>query len=440
MLAAPAVLLADETGCDPGLTTVPLTGVVRDFREHSLTAGHPDFERDISTGAGLYTGNLDLFLLDGRPMFVGGGNKVSTQARDAAGRPIAPHLCNKRYETGAEITPQALVAILTDNEGFDAFEVSFVSATFDEAGTSSWVYNVRELSTGKDMSHWVLRLPESVAVMSGTTPGWELGLDASSGFYGIKWDVTDAFSEEEFTIVLDQQYVGADSTCVVVAKSGNATDNGDLFAPTATVSPMGTPFQVAGALVDDPTLGDTPAVLGVQSNGGISSAWSFKNWYRDNPPMNMSELLTVNLVRDPGDCVFVFDASTDPYYTAKGGFFPIDGKLYGNSDGTPDHNYHFTYEVSAKFTYDASADQYFRFTGDDDVWVFVDKKLAIDLGGIHGPLDQYVDLSRMGLTDGETYELDMFFAERHRTQSNFRIETNIELMSIDPEIVSAIFD
>ena len=51
-----------------------------------------------------------------------------------------------------------------------------------------------------------------------------------------------------------------------------------------------------------------------------------------------------------------------------------------------------------------------------------------------------LDCAGMGLDDGETYDLAFFFAERHRTQSNFRIVTNLPLESVVPPTISAIFD
>lgn len=77
------------------------------------------------------------------------------------------------------------------------------------------------------------------------------------------------------------------------------------------------------------------------------------------------------------------------------GFVPIDDRAFGNSGGSPDHNFHFTHELQATFTYNANGGQFFSFTGNDDVWVFIDAKLAIDLGGVHAAADQYIDLTRL---------------------------------------------
>jgi fibro-slime domain-containing protein len=122
------------------------------------------------------------------------------------------------------------------------------------------------------------------------------------------------------------------------------------------------------------------------------------------------------------------------------GFFPIEGDLFGNPGGTPDRNFHFTFELHMEFEYDATVDQFFRFTGDDDVWVFINDRLVIDLGGVHTAKDQYVDLERLDLVHNETYVIDFFFAERHRTASNFRIETNLPVRTFGLPPVTAVFD
>ncbi|MDP7028846.1 MAG: fibro-slime domain-containing protein [Phycisphaerales bacterium] len=213
------------------------------------------------------------------------------------------------------------------------------------------------------------------------------------------------------------------------------TDDGNRVDGQATDA-AGNPICY---LLYDASLGDSPIDWGPACDGGIASSWSFYSWYRDVPGTNLSQTLSLTFVRQ-ADGSYVFDDSTDPLYASLGGFFPIDHQMYGNSGGSPDHNFHFTFELHTEFVYDEDQTNYFQFVGDDDVWVYIDGQLVIDLGGVHGATEQYVDLGRLGLTDGETYSLDFFFAERHRTQSNFRIATTLQLVETGVPSITAAFD
>ncbi len=189
----------------------------------------------------------------------------------------------------------------------------------------------------------------------------------------------------------------------------------------------------------DPSRGDqTGAKQGV-SSGGITSAASFSTWFNDDLNLNASTPLSLTLRRGVSGS-YIFDSQTDPAYQPLGGFFPIEGQLFGNPGGNPNRNFHFTFELHTKFTYHASDNQVFGFRGDDDVWVFIDGQLVIDLGGVHGAIEQFVDLNRLGLVDGRDYELSFFFAERHRTQSNFKITTNLQLETIELPAANNAFD
>lgn len=121
-------------------------------------------------------------------------------------------------------------------------------------------------------------------------------------------------------------------------------------------------------------------------------------------------------------------AGSGIYEYSNNAFFPADGLALGN-EGLP-HNYHFTFHVAATFGYQPGAGQVFNFTGDDDVWVFFDKQLGIDLGGLHEAASASVNLDQLlaGRPAGN-YSFDLFFAERHTVESNLQISTSLELVA-----------
>lgn len=137
-------------------------------------------------------------------------------------------------------------------------------------------------------------------------------------------------------------------------------------------------------------------------------------------------------------------------------FYPIDGAKFSdgdfvNSDG---HNHLFTLNLAVPFTVLNSGEEEFSITADDDTFVFIDNKLAIDMGGVHEAVSGRLLITK----DGEVFSgvgeeslaytgiklekekgaiIRVFHADRDSTESVFSFRfTKMNLNVMDTKIAS----
>ena len=153
---------------------------------------------------------------------------------------------------------------------------------------------------------------------------------------------------------------------------------------------------------------------------------------------------SIEFVRDSNGFWIARKDETSP----EGGLFLLDDFQYLDEENTVEnpffdslstsnryikHNYGFTMKIQATFQY--SPGQHLKFSGDDDVWIFINNRLVVDLGGQHAKASGGVSLDTLGLVVGEAYPFHVFYAERHTASSNFVLETSINLRP-DPNLCS----
>jgi fibro-slime domain-containing protein len=162
----------------------------------------------------------------------------------------------------------------------------------------------------------------------------------------------------------------------------------------------------------------------------------FDEWYRDTAGINIP--VDFPLVLTPGA------NGTQTYDNQE--FFPLDGQGW-NDEYTADdgmmHNFSFTFELHTTFGY--AGGETFTFIGDDDVFVFINNKLVVDLGGVHAAETKSINLDTLTTDDaaatpvplakGTTYPLDIFYNERHTVASHFRMDTSIAFNNCNPIII-----
>lgn len=273
--------------------------------------------------------------------------------------------------------------------------------------------------------------------------------------YAKTYNSADMANVQNFNDVIYNTFIATNATKGF--KSTSTTSMSAAFTAAQTWDNIQCPYDLAYYLLNNLFREDQATVTINGKTMPINGIYvdKYKSLVLVSDGNGVYSLNAKNALRYGDTTIYEDDTSTDNTYkndknVEEKHFYPLDGLGYDapdyfgdTTDMTTGRNGNFAMVSEAQFVYNPN--QYFTFSGDDDVYLYINGVLALDLGGAHGVCTKTVKLSdvaaKCGLTAGKVADFKFFYMERNSSASNFSIKTNIELatpaISVDKKAYNA---
>ena len=405
--STPAAVIFDNTVLPPPVITSPASGTVTSNTTPTIsgTSGTPNGIVEVfldNVKVGETTANASGAWLFVMPILSDGTHTIKADIKDGLGHTSA---FSNQVSITIDTVPPNPPPILTPSNGATITNTTPLISGTGEAGTTIKVYeNITTL------------IGTAIVSPSGT---WSFTptIPMSNGPHSIIATATDSAGNVSGYLAPTTFTIAAPTNIVLSGIIRDFKISHPDFEENKIFNDLGIVKTALGA-DKEPAYNGNPTTGTLTTSGLVN----YNQWYNHVNTINDCTTYDITLTQSVSNpSLFTYNNTA---------FFPIDGQLFGN-EGKP-HNYHFTYQTSAKFTYQLGQNQVITLSGDDDIWVFINGNRVLDLGGVHPVQSSSINLDTLGLTSGQTYDFVLFFAERQTTQSDLAITTNVQLVPVSP--------